>query len=800
MQEKRNMRWVMKDADETRSQALAEELGVPVAVGRLLVQRNKVTVEEAQRFLYPDKHAFYDPFIMKDMGKAVERIRRAIKEREHIMVYGDYDADGATATSMLYLALKELGAHVEYYIPDRFAEGYGLNEAAIRMAKDQGFSLVITVDNGISANDEVRIASEIGLDLIITDHHTPPEQLPEAYAILNPKQPGCPYPDKMLAGVGVVFKLVHALFDRVPEEYFELAAIGTVADLAPLDDENRLLTVFGLEQLNQHPRAGIQALIDVSGLAGRKLTAGHIGFSLGPRINAAGRLDSATNAVELLITEDPLRAKELALFLEEQNRERREIGDVIFEEAVQEVEAHPEWLEARILVLASGHWNAGVIGIVASRLVERYYRPVLMISVTDGMGKGSARSIQGFHLYEALHACEDLLEHYGGHKMAAGFSVREEKIPLLRNRLQALAQEWLTEEDLIPQLSIDAQINLPDIDISLVEQIAALGPFGFGNPSPRFLMQALDLRGYRAVGKEQEHLQMTLGQGVAQIGCVAFQRGTEVEQVKECSQLDVVGELAINEWNGQKRLQLIVHDWRPSSVQVFDLRDRKDRVQWVEQMQRKRPLLLACFSEAAYHEAKRTFCLYPWEEQVPSLIVRVNENGTIEGAPEGHPADVVVYDLPYSLEQFQAFVSHLHNGVRLYMLQGEKEYQQALREANDWIPDRDAFAHVFRTLKRLEKATKEELLSAIHRTYAEHLEWMMQVFIELGFAYNHKNTYYVVKDAEKRSLTEAKSYRERLIRTERRKRVIEVIGHASREEMLAWLQEFCLRYREDFVS
>jgi single-stranded-DNA-specific exonuclease len=800
MQAKRNMRWVMKDADESRSQALAEALGVPVELGRLLVQRNKATVEEAQRFLYPGKHLFYDPFLMKGMEQAVARIRKALDQRERIMVYGDYDADGATATALLFLALRKSGADVEYYIPDRFAEGYGLNEAAIRLAKARGFSLVITVDNGISAIHEAQVAREMGLDLIITDHHTPPERLPDAYAILNPKQPGCSYPDKMLAGVGVVFKLVHALFGRLPEEYLDLAAIGTVADLAPLDDENRLLAIYGLEQMNRKPGVGIQALIDVAGLSGRRLTAGHIGFSLGPRINAAGRLDSATKAVELLITDDPVRAREYASFLEEQNRERREIGERIFTEAVQEVEAHPEWLDARILVLASERWNAGVIGIVASRLVEKYYRPVLMIALSEGMGKGSARSIPAFHLYEALHACSDLLEHYGGHKMAAGFSVREEIIPLLRERLQMVADEWLTEEDLVPQLSIDARLRLPEIDMGLVEQIQALGPFGFGNPSPRFLLHALDLRDVRAVGQEGEHLQITLGQGLAEMGGVAFRRGEDAEELKGCPQVDVVGELAINEWKGQKRLQFILHDWRPSRIQIFDLRDRQDRLGWIAKTAEKRPLMVACFSEAACRELHQSIRPLMGEDTSACVIALVGQEGTIVHPPGGLPSDVVVYDLPYSLEQFQSFLRHLPDTVRLYLLQGEREYRRALQEEKERLPGRDDFAQVFRTLRKLEGATAETLRQSVPPECREHLDWILQVFVELGFAYTQQNTYYVIKDAAKRSLSEAKSYRERVGRMEGRRRLIDILCRSSRAEVSAWLMENGFKYREDSVS
>lgn len=803
MERARKKRWVMKDADETRSQTLAKALGIPPLMGRLLVQRNKVTVEEARRFLYPDKQAFPDPFLLKDMAKAVERIWQARDRREQVMIYGDYDADGATSTCLLYRVLHHLGIRADYYIPDRFSEGYGLNEGAIRRAKEAGYSLIITVDNGISAVAEIQLAKELGLDLIVTDHHTPPERLPEAYAILNPKQPGCPYPDKMLAGVGVVLKLAHALLSRLPEEWLQLAALGTIADLVPLDGENRLIATFGLEQMRQQPLPGIRALLEQAGLLGKTLTAGHVGYFLAPRINAAGRLDSATKAVELLLAEDVEQARPLAQFLEERNKERREIGEQIYADAVAQWEARCEGEQDRVQVLASPAWNAGVIGIVASRLVETYYRPVFLITIDGQTGKGSARSIPGFDVVQALHSCDDLLDHYGGHTMAGGFSLPAANIPLLRRRLNQLAEEWLQEEDLIPPLLVDAEISLSELDLRFAEQLSALGPFGFGNPSPHFVLRGMDLKASRPVGKEKEHLQLLLGQGNKRIAGVAFRRGNEAEEIQNHLQLDVVGEVRIDEWNGERRLQLMIDDWQGSRIQLYDLRHRKDKISFLRRKHLAKPLLLACFADWAYRDMQKSGIR---EQSLTDVqIARVDETGQIDGSDSGSPEHVAICDFPYSLQQFRTFLQNMSGRVHLYMLPGEEELQRAQSELRFWLPDRESFACVYRLLQKGERMTLNDLWLGLKQTSErplsqDHLSWILQVFVELGFAHRRGNTYDVIKGAKKRSLLEARTYQERMIRVKQRKRLIEWFQQATTEQLMAWVMGLCYRNGEEDVS
>ncbi|GAX91461.1 single-stranded-DNA-specific exonuclease RecJ [Effusibacillus lacus] len=798
---KQEKRWLLMETDEQIVRQLAADLQIPPVIAGMLVRRGVTDREAAKRFLEPDKSHFYDPFLMKDMAKAVSRIRRAMVNNEHIMVYGDYDADGATSTSVMYLALKKLGAQVAYYIPDRFEEGYGLNGPALVQAKERGFQLVITVDNGISSVEEARIANELGLDLIVTDHHTPPEVLPDAYAILNPKQPGCPYPDKMLAGVGIAFKLAQALFGELPEEFLDLAAIGTIADLTPLIDENRLLARYGLERINKSPRVGIKALIEIAGLGGKEITAGHVGFAFGPRINAAGRLDSATFAVELLTADDWDRGMELARFLDERNRERQDISAQMFEEAVQEIELHPEWLDGRVLVIAREGWNAGVIGIVASRLVERYYRPTLMISLTEGMGKGSARSIHGFHLYDAMNGCRDLFEHFGGHKMAAGFSISGDRIEELRERLNQIAEAALSPDDLIPKIEIEADLDLLSLDFEFVERVSRLAPFGFGNPIPRFRLRGLGLDSCRTVGADGAHLQVQVSTGAAKLAGIAFRKGPEAELIRQWQRLDLVGELAINEWNGRRSLQIILEDWRPNEQQVFDCRHVQHKVSWLGEQAGAKDLSVVCFHEEVVSEVTRALAPYPWQEPHFHRVLLADGKGNLSQValvgeeakeaeersasagqrPETLLGDIVFYDLPQSMDQYRAVLQQLKGPFRLYLLHGSVDKQWIGRKTSCWLPDRKLFAGVYKMLQE-SPMTDSEIRQRLKPAYHEALDLILSVFVELGFAVRNGVAYHVNKGTNKRALEESELYQKRKHRIDSYVRVIAALIDSSSEQ------------------
>ena len=441
--------WKINDFNKDEAARLAKEVNVPPVIGQLLIARGLTTPEAAKRFLDKDHETFNDPFLLDGMHEALERIHKAIRLEEKIVVYGDYDADGVSATSILTKGLREAGALADFYVPDRFREGYGPNIQALDKIKADEAKLVITVDTGISAIAEAEHAAEIGLDYIVTDHHEPPPALPEAaLAIINPKKPGCPYPFKSLAGAGVALKLVHALRGELPKHLLDIAAVGTISDMVSLTGENRLIAMLGLELINQSPKPGLKALLSVSGLEGKVITSDHVGFSIGPRINAAGRLYHAAPAIELFLTEDREAAAGLASDLDQANDERKQIVDKMTEQAVAKVEAKSHM--PSVIVVADKDWHAGVIGICASRLVEKFYRPVIVFAIDEktGIAKGSARSITGFDIFRALSEFRSLLPHLAVTQWRRGMSCRRRNLNELDRVLNAYASNILTDEDI----------------------------------------------------------------------------------------------------------------------------------------------------------------------------------------------------------------------------------------------------------------------------------------------------------------------------------------------------------------
>ncbi|MDF2838175.1 MAG: single-stranded-DNA-specific exonuclease RecJ, partial [Paenibacillus sp.] len=470
--------------------------------------------------------------------------------------------------SLLCHVFRTLGLHYDYYIPHRAIEGYGLNKNAIKLAADEGITLIVTVDTGISAYDEVEYAAECGIDIVVTDHHEPPDLIPNAVAVVNPKQEHCAYPFKGLAGVGVAFKLATALLERPPLEWADIVTLGTIADLMPLVDENRILVRYGLERLRNEPATGFRALAEAAGLELESMTSTNVAFGMAPRINAAGRLDHASRAVELLTTSSYDSAILSAIGLDSLNKERQRIVD----EIVKEAEA--VWMSKReaaekagseipsVILVAGEGWNVGVIGIVASKLLERYYKPVVVLGIDpeSGMCKGSARSIDGFDLHAALKENEALLDHYGGHQAAAGMSLHRDKLELLEQGLSALAKSWLSEEDWIPKTSVDIRCDLGDATLATISQLSQLEPFGVGNPSPRVLFEGARVADKRAIGKESKHLKLSLGAGRSGLDVIGFGMGGMAGILIPGCHIDLVGELSINEWNGKRSPQLQLHD------------------------------------------------------------------------------------------------------------------------------------------------------------------------------------------------------------------------------------------------
>ena len=534
----------------------------PPILRQLLFNREIETSEAAIRYLQAQPPPGTEPQNLLCMSEAVERIQSAIKNLENIAIYGDYDADGVTATALLVSALQRAGADVIGYIPNRFDEGYGLNIEALSSLQDQGVKLVITVDCGMRSVEEAAHARRIGLDLIITDHHHPSDEIPPALAIINAKQPGDTYPDKNLAGVGLAYKLATAIYEdpALTAEHLDLVALGTVADLAPLVGENRALVRLGLEQIRKPRRQGLMALIGAAGLRPDRINAGDIGYTLGPRLNAAGRLESALAALELLLSQDVYVAASLAQKLDAQNRERQQITREIQVQAEQLALA--ENPDALLLFASDPGFNPGVVGLAASRLTEVYYRPAIVASQGEQTTRGSCRSIPEFHITDALDRCADLLVRHGGHAAAAGFTVRNENLPELKQRLQELAEQQLGGMHLRPVLHADLQLPLSELKPELLTYIEALQPTGYSNRQAHFISRDLKVMSYRQIGKEGKHLRLVVSDGRITYDAVAFNQGYWVDAMP--ANIDIYYSYEVNEYNGRSSLQLNVRDLKPA--------------------------------------------------------------------------------------------------------------------------------------------------------------------------------------------------------------------------------------------
>ena len=543
-------------------------------LAQILYQRGFKDPADALNFLKGYRHYEPDtnPFRLKGMVEAIYRIRMAIRRREPIVVYGDFDCDGVTATVLLTQALEKLGADVRPYIPDRVDEGYGLNSPALKSLADSGVRLVIAVDCGIRSIQEVEDANRFGLDVIISDHHSVGRDLPPALAVINPKQPGCPYPEKMLAGVGLAYKIVQGLYmeaqrrgyargsDWRPEGWIDLVAIGTVADIAPLHGENRALVQEGLVQLNNPQRPGLKALYGTAGIKPGHVNAVTIGFMIGPRLNAAGRLRSAMLAYDLLAALDQRSATPLAQELDALNQERQR--KTLEMQTLAEAAFPGDPADEPLLFASHRDFEQGVVGLVASRLTEQYYRPSVVVQVGEEESHGSCRSIPEFHITHALDQCSDLLERYGGHAAAAGFTIRNEHLEALAERLWQIAADELSDRELLPTLEIDAELPLADATYELASELLQLEPTGEANPAPVFLTRSLMVAERVPVGSDGRHLRLILSDGQVTAEAIAFRWGERLAEVPK--QVDVAYNLEINSWNGQSRVQLNVQDICPA--------------------------------------------------------------------------------------------------------------------------------------------------------------------------------------------------------------------------------------------
>lgn len=563
-------RWVINEpGDEETVGALMESLGVDRVIANLLVQRGITNFDMAKAFFRPSLDDLHDPFLMKDMCKAVDRLVIAMEKQERVMVYGDYDVDGTTSVALVYTYLKSHFDFIDYYIPDRYSEGYGISKTGIDYAAENNISLVIALDCGIKAIEKIAYASEKGVDFIICDHHTPDENLPDAVAVLDPKRGDCEYPCDVLSGCGVGFKLMQGLANRKNWQFetliplLDLLAVSIASDIVPITGENRVLTYYGLKQLNENPRLGLKTILNLAGVT-KDLSVNDIVFKIGPRINAAGRIQSGNHAVQLLIAEREEAATLIGDTINGLNEDRKELDHSITDDALERVAKSKTLLEKKSTVLFDRNWHKGVIGIVASRMIETYYKPTVILTESNGFATGSARSVDGFDLYNAISACSDLLENFGGHKYAAGLTMKIENVSAFQQRFEEYVCENITDDMLVPQIKVDASIKLSDITPKFFRVLKQFEPFGPKNMTPVFISEKVVDYGYsRPVGRNKEHLKLSVVDDIREgdvKGGIAFSMGKLYSKISSGSPFDVCYSVQENEYMGKVETQLMVRD------------------------------------------------------------------------------------------------------------------------------------------------------------------------------------------------------------------------------------------------
>jgi single-stranded-DNA-specific exonuclease len=696
---------------------------------------------------------------------------------------------------------RSLNARFDYYIPDRFKEGYGLNIDAIDRAVREGVDLIVTVDNGISAAEPIAHAGRLGLDIIVTDHHEPPEIQPEAPALINPKQADCPYPFKQLAGVGVAFKLAQALLGRVPEELAEFAALGTVADIMPLIGENRVLVALGLERMRNSAYPGIRALLRSAGIDAREVTAAHIGFALGPRINASGRLKHASQAVECLIADRLSEAERLAAEMDRLNRERQALVESLTAEASAQLAAESA-MDDEVLVAAGVGWNVGVVGIVAARLTETYGRPSVVLSIDSdsGLAKGSARSVPGFDLHAALTECAEWLEHYGGHQAAAGMTLKREHIPEFRRKLCALARERI-DPNYMPEVTVDLVCPPEEATLALIADLERLAPFGAGNEAPRILFPALSIREVRVMGKERQHLKLVVsgdGEHAHALDALLFKRGELVSEISETSRIELLGELSVNEWNGRRRPQIIVQDLQVAEMQVFDWRGGSpdDRLAaWLKiPGGRKRAAVVF----AAEH--KRAAEAVMRREGIAAPLWTVSRDGVptpLPGSESGagddwsSVADLFLYSLPDELRKLGALIRRGSGLERIYAVLAPPSERGVTA-----VPSRESFKRAYAALLKIGswRADDRSFRTNLSRHLGLHesaVRMIVEVFLELGFLNAADGMIRTVPSPARKELNASARYRAALAAQESEN----VLLYSSAAELTDWMR--ALRAADD---
>lgn len=752
---------------------LSEALDSSSLFAALCLQRGLHTEEQVQSFLQPNENWFHDPFLLYDMEKAVNRIKKAISNEEKITVYADYDADGVTSASILVETLETIGAHVDYYIPNRFVEGYGPNTEAFEKIIASGTSLIVTCDNGVSGHEAIKKANELGIDVVVTDHHEIPETLPEAFAIVHPRHPEGEYPFGDLSGAGVSFKVAAALLEEIPWELLDLAAIGTVADLVSLVDENRAIVKLGLMALRTTQRIGLLEMYKKSGLKPSELDETSIGFVIGPRLNALGRMGDASPAVKLLLSLDPDEASQLADLLNEKNEERKKLVSHISNEAFEEISKMPE--DTFVYVIAKKGWHEGVLGIVASRVVNKTGKPTIILTIDEekGIAKGSGRSVDAFHLYEAVNQSRQLTLSFGGHHMAAGLSLPIENIPQLRKEVNEYAIEIGDGEPFREEICVNVTCDIEDISIHSLEELTQLAPFGTGNPVPNFLLRDIQTTQARKIGADKNHLKCTFQKGKNLLDGIGFGFGEVVDQFGVNPTLSVVGTLEINEWNGNRKPQMKIVDLKSDEPQFIDKRGKRIP----NDIWSLSDALFVFFTQQAHkHFAEKISqdSVSVWIDTLDTAYACYTEKSAI-----------VFVDCPDEMDMVKAVLSGNHQ-VNVYACFNSMEGVYVKD-----IPNRQTFANVYKYImqhQEIDVRNKGDLLAKHLKIDRATLEFMILVFFEAGFVTIEDGVLNRVDNPEKSDLTQTNTYRQRL----KRMQTEETLTYSSFVELADMLNQWMM--------
>ncbi|MDM8222174.1 single-stranded-DNA-specific exonuclease RecJ [Limosilactobacillus vaginalis] len=732
--------------DKQIVEQLSQELGINPVIARLLAERGITTPEETHSFIQPSMQAVHDPHQLHDMDKALERIQEAVAAGEQITVYGDYDADGITSTALMYEVLQDVGANVNYYVPNRFRDGYGPNAEAYQKIIDQGTKLIITVDNGVSGKAVIDPVVKQGIDVIVTDHHEMPEDLPDAYAIVHPRYPGSNYPFADLSGVGVAFKVAWALLDEFPEELLDLVAIGEIADVVSVSDENRPLIMMGIQELRQGMRPGLHALVKEAGISEQSLTDQDIGFVIAPRLNALGRIADANEGVELLTTLDEDRATKLAKAVEQANSKRQELVNEIMGEAQQQVDRLPQ--DQPVLLVVGHDWHQGVLGIVASRLMDQTGKPTIVASTNDDqkIAKGSGRSVDGFNLFAALDGHRDLMTSFGGHPAACGLSFETENSEKLRNVLLHEAENQHFDGQKKQPLKIAASISPAEVSMQLYDQLVSLSPFGPGNEQPVFELQPDQINSIVTMGKDNSHLKFMVGDQQSQVTVIAFGKGklAAVLRAAMANQIKLAVKISINEWRGKRTVQLMLEDISINSPVIIDQRTNKLNPQ--------------LFNEAGYYVA--------FDKKLRDNIQPHLPEGSALSPDEAAQTDfsaqrVTIVDCPSTLEEFEKLFSNDQQApsmIRLLLFQPHSVYLSGM-------PVRDEFARLYRLVVRTTQIDLNRQLNQLStrlKINAERLIFMLRVFSAAGFVTIKDGILKPVSDVNKTDIKETNPYQRRV--------------------------------------